>query len=161
MNMIFALQLFLYLVFFTACVKLLVLDNPVRGIFFYPKPIQQRAFEMGLATEEEAKRRKGIFFTVLSLGIAILPVVFIGCWSGISDFRTAFIRAVIFLEVMNWYDGIVIDEVWVRFDRFWVIKGMEDLPHVKGMKFFLTERIIMTVVYIPVAALLAKIAVII
>ncbi|MCM1543213.1 MAG: hypothetical protein NC121_18425 [Blautia sp.] len=157
--MVFGLQIFIYLVFFTACIKLLVLNDPMRGIFFYPKPIQRRAFEMGLATEREAKRRKRIFFTVLVLEIVILPVVFIGCWSGISDFRAAFIRAVIFLEAMNWYDGIVVDEIWVRFDRFWVIKGMEDMSHVKDLKFVLTERLIMTVVYIPVAAIIAKFAV--
>lgn len=51
--MIFVLQLFIYLIFFTACIKLLVLDNPVRGIFFYPKQIQQRVFEMGVTTEED------------------------------------------------------------------------------------------------------------
>lgn len=157
--MIFALQMILYLIFFTAAIKLLVLNDPVRGIFFYPKQIQQKVYEMGLTTIEEAKRRKGIFFTVLVLGILILPVLFIGIWSGISDFRTAWIRAVIFLEVMNWYDGIVVDEIWVRFSKFWVIKGVEDMRHVKTLKFVLTERIIMSVVYIPVAAGIAKIAV--
>ena len=157
--MVFVLQLFIYLFFFTACIKLLVLDNPVRGIFFYPKQIQQRAFEMGLTTEKEAKRRKWIFFTALVLGIAILPVVFIGPWNGIKDFKTAYIQALALLELMNWYDGIVVDKIWVGISKFWVIKGTEDLPHVKSTKFVLIERGIMTVVYIPVAALLAWIAV--
>ncbi|MCM1268351.1 MAG: hypothetical protein NC302_10640 [Bacteroidales bacterium] len=159
--MIFVLQMFLYLLFFTVCIKLLVLDDPLRGIFFYPKPIQQRVYELGLTTKEEAKRRQKIFFTALVLGIAILPIVFIGCWSGISDFKTAFLRAVIFLETMNWYDGIVVDEIWVRFDPFWVIRGMEDLSHVKDWKFVLKERVAMTIVYLPVAAVLAKLAVMI
>lgn len=159
--MIFILQIILYLIFFTASVKLLVLNDPVRGIFFYPKQIQQRVFEMGMTTKEEAKRRKTVFFTVLVLGILILPVVFIGVWSGVSDFRTAFIRAVVFLEVMNWYDGIVVDEIWVRFSRFWVIKGTEDMQHVKKPGFVLAERVIMSAIYIPVAAGLAKLAVMI
>lgn len=159
--MVLILQIILYLTFFTACIKLLVLDNPVRGIFFYPKPIQERVYEMGLTTKEEAKRRKIIFFTALVLGSAILPVVFIGCWSGISDFKTAFVHAVILLEVMNWYDGIVVDKIWVRFSKFWVIKGTEDMDHVKSNKMVLVERVIMSVVYIPAAALLAELAVLI
>ncbi|MDE7192710.1 MAG: hypothetical protein K2O14_01965 [Oscillospiraceae bacterium] len=114
---------------------------------------------MGLTTKEEAKRRKVIFFTILIIGIAVLPVIFIGLWSNISDFKTAFIQAVIFLEAMNLYDGIVVDEIWVRFSKFWIIKGAEDIPHVKKLSFVLAERLIMSAVYIPVAAGLAKLAV--
>ena len=110
-------------------------------------------------TKEEAKRRKVIFFTILVIGIAVLPVIFIGVWSNISDFKTAFIQAVIFLEAMNLYDGIVVDEIWVRFSKFWIIKGAEDISHVKKLPFVLAERFIMSAVYIPVAAGLAKLAV--
>ncbi len=153
-NMLLFLQIIIYLIFFTASIKLLVLNDPVRGIFFYPKQIQQRAFEIGLTTKEEAGRRKGIFFTILFIGIAALPIIFIGIWSGISDFKAAFIQAVIFL-------GIFVDEVWVRFSKFWVIKGIEDIPHVKKLSFVLAERFIMSAVYIPIAAGIAKLAVII
>ena len=132
----------------------------MRGIFFYPKKIRQRVFELGLTTKEEAKRRKVIFFTILVIGIAVLPVIFIGVWSNISDFKTAFIQAVIFLEAMNLYNGIVVDEIWVRFSKFWIIKGAEDISHVKKLPFVLAERLIMSAVYIPVAAGLAKLAVI-
>ena len=157
--MLFAFQILIYLIFFTASIKLLVLNDPVRGIFFYPKEVQRRIFELGLATKEEAKRRKVIFFTILVIGIAVLPVIFIGVWSNISDFKTAFIQAVIFLEAMNLYDGIVVDEIWVRFSKFWIITGAEDISHVKKLPFVLAERLIMSAVYIPVAAGLAKLAV--
>ena len=138
--MLFAFQILIYLIFFTASIKLLVLNDPVRGIFFYPKEVRRRIFELGLTTKEEAKRRKVIFFTILVIGIAVLPVIFIGVWSNISDFKTAFIQAVIFLEAMNLYDGIVVDEIWVRFSKFWIIKGTEDIPHVKKLSFVLAER---------------------
>ncbi|MCM1523875.1 MAG: hypothetical protein NC120_05400 [Ruminococcus sp.] len=159
--MILFIQTVLYLIFFTAAIKLLVLNDPVRGIFFYPKEIQTRVFEMGLTTREEANRRRAIFFTLLVIGGAVIPVIFIGVWSGISDFRTAFIHILVLLEAMNWYDGIFVDEIWVRFSKFWVIKGVEDISPTKKISFALAERLIMTVVYIPAAAGLAKIAVMI
>lgn len=37
-----------------------------------------------------------------------------------------------FLEVMNWYDGFIIDEVWVRFSRFWDIPELEEMDYVQS-----------------------------
>lgn len=116
---------------------------------------------MRLTTKEKSKRRKAVFFSVLIIEIAVLPVIFIGLWSDISDYNTAFIHALILLEAMNWFDGIVVDEIWVRFSKFWVIKGMEDIPHFKKLSFAITERLIMSAVYVPIAAGLAKLAVMI
>ena len=93
------------------------------------------------------------------MGGLVLPVIFIGVWNGTTDFRTAYIQALLFLEIMNWYDGIVVDRIWVKYSKFWIIKGTEDLPHVKSIKFVVIERVIMTLVYIPVAAVVAGIAV--
>ncbi|MCM1578379.1 MAG: hypothetical protein NC078_06240 [Ruminococcus sp.] len=149
------LQVIIYLFAFTAAVKLLVLHDPLRGIFFYPKEIQEYAFEKGLTSREEAKRRRRIFFIFFVLGLALLPIIFVGVWSGITDFKTAFVHTLVLLEVMNWFDGIIIDQVWVRFDKFWEIKGAENMRRTKTLAFMLTERLIMTAVYIPVGALLA------
>ena len=48
-------------------------------------------------------------------------------WDGIW-----YLQAVLFLEVMNWYDGFIIDEIWVRFSKFWVIPGLEDMDYVQS-----------------------------
>lgn len=159
--MLLFVQVIIYLICFTSSIKLLVLNDPVRGIFFYPKEIQRRVFEMKLTTKEKSKRRKAVFFAALIIEIAVLPVIFIGLWSDISDYKTAFIHALILLEAMNWFDGIVVDEIWVRFSKFWIIKGTEDIPHFKKLSFAIGERLIMSVIYVPVAAGLAKLAVMI
>ena len=48
--------------------------------------------------------------------------------------RPAYLQALLFLEVMNWYDGIVIDRLWAGHDRFWIIPGTEDIPFVQTWK---------------------------
>ncbi len=156
--MLLFLQILIYLICFTASIKLLVLNDPVRGIFFYPKEVQQRVFKIGLTTKKKAQMRKAVFFAVLIIEIAVLPVIFIGIWSDISELKTAFIHTLILLEAMNWFDGIVVDEIWVRFSKFWVIKGAEDIPHFKKLSFVIGERLIMSTVYVPIAAGLAKLA---
>lgn len=55
----------------------------------------------------------------------------IGCWNGVRDFKSAYWQAALFLEVMNWYDGIVIDKLWVGHSKFWILPGTEDIPFVQ------------------------------
>lgn len=59
------------------------------------------------------------------------------------------------LEVMNWYDGIVIDKVWVGHSKFWVIPGTEDLPFVLIWKQVLKKRGVLTLIWPVGAALVA------
>jgi hypothetical protein len=159
--MIFCIQVLIYLFFFTASILAVVAKGPLGGLFFYPKNVQQRVLELGLTDDETVQKRKKWFFTVLVIVIVALPVLFIGFWNRVSDFPTAYVQTLILLEIMNWYDGIVIDRLWVGHSKFWVIKGCEDLPYTKSIKFVLIERGIMTLVYLPVAAIIAKIAVLV
>ena len=43
----------------------------------------------------------------------IALVLIIGLWNGVRSFWPAYWQALLFLEVMNWYDGLVIDRFWV------------------------------------------------
>jgi hypothetical protein len=155
----FWIQVLIYLSFFTVAIVAVVAKGPVGGLFFYPKPVQQRVLELGLTDEATVRKRKKWFFTGLVIGIAALPVLLIGLWNRVTDFRTAYVQALILLEIMNWYDGIVIDRLWVGHSKFWVIQGTEDLPYTKSVKTVLIQRGSMTVVYLPVAAIIAEIAV--
>ncbi len=157
----FGIQILIDLIFFTAAIAAAVQNGPVGGLFFYPEPVQKRVLELGLTNAATVRRRKKRFFIALMMGIVALPILFIGLWNRVTDFRTAYWQALILLEVMNWYDGIVIDRLWVGHSKFWVIRGAEDLPYTKSVKIVLIERGIMTLVYLPVAAVIAELAVLV
>ena len=55
------LQLALYCLLFTAMVRFAVRDGAVNGLYFYPKPVQERAFQIGLSSPSEMARKKKCF----------------------------------------------------------------------------------------------------
>ena len=78
-----------------------------------------------------------------------------------SDFKTAYGQALLFLEVMNVYDGIAIDKLWVGCSKFWVIPGLEDLPYVQTWGQMLKKRVKLALVWVAGAALAAGLVVLI
>ena len=88
-------------------------------------------------------------------------LLIIGLWNGIHDFRPAYFQALLFLEVMNWFDGIVIDRLWVGHSKLWVIPGTEDIPFVQTWPQVLKKRGILTAIWIVGAAIVAGIVVLI
>ena len=135
------LQLMLFCALFTLMVKIGVGNNALNGLYFYPKPVQERVYELGLTDRETvAKKRKRFmiaFFAVMTVALILI----------------------IFLEVMNWYDGIVIDRLWVGHSRFWVIPGTEEIPFVQTWPQVLKKRGILTLIWIAGAAVIAGIVV--
>jgi hypothetical protein len=62
---------------------------------------------------------------------------------------------------MNWYDGIVIDKIWVGHSKFWILPGCEDLSFVQTWKQMFKKRIILTLIWVAGAAVVAGIVVLI
>ena len=153
------LQLILFCALFTLMVKIGVGNNALNGLYFYPKPVQKKVYELGLTDRETvAKKRKGfmiVFFAVMAAALILI----IRAWNNIQGFWAAYLQALIFLEVMNWYDGIVIDRLWVGHSRFWVIPGTEEIPFVQTWPQVLKKRGILTLIWIAGAALIAGIVV--
>ena len=155
------IQLILFCLIFTLMVKLAVRDNALNALYFYPKPVQERAFALGLANRAIVKRNRTVFMTAFYLVMLTALILIIGLWNGISDFSTAYFQALLFLEIMNWYDGIVIDKLWVGHSKLWIIKGTEDIPYVQTWSQVMKKRIFLSLIWVAGAAIAAGIVVLI
>ncbi len=153
------IQLILFCGLFTFMVKLGVGNNALNGLYFYPKPVQEKVFELGLTDRDTvAKKRKRFMLPFLLILLTVL-VLIIGLWNGVSTFGTAYWQALLFLEVMNWYDGVVIDRLWVGHSKFWIIPGTEGIPFVQTWPQILKKRGILTLIWIAGAAAVAGLVV--
>ena len=157
--MMILLQLILFCALFTLMVKIAVGNNAVNGLYFYPKSVQEKVFKLGLTDRESVARKRKRFMIPFFLVMLTALVLIIGVWNRASDFKTAYLLSLLFLEVMNWYDGLVIDRLWVGNSRFWIIPGTEEIPFVQTWPQVLKKRGVLTLVWIVGAALVAGIVV--
>ncbi|MBQ5989700.1 MAG: hypothetical protein IJL67_09415 [Oscillospiraceae bacterium] len=153
------LQLFLYCLLFTAMVRYSVIGGAINGLYFYPKAVQERAFEIGLSDRETMKQKRKRFMTAFYIVMLTALVLIIAVWNRVSDFKTAYFLALLFLEVMNIYDGIVIDKLWVGHSKFWILKGTEDIPFVQTWVQVLKKRSFLALIWVVGALIVAGIAV--
>ena len=149
------IQLILYCALFTLMVKTGVGNSALNGLYFYPKPVQEKACEWGLTDRETVSRRRKRFMIAFFAVMAIALILIIRVWNGIHGFGPAYLQSLLFLEVMNWYDGIVIDRLWVGHSTFWVIPGTEDIPFVQTWPEVLKKRGILSLIWIVGAAVVA------
>ena len=156
-----ALQIALYCLLFFLLVKCAVKDSGRNCRYFYPKAYLDEAQRRGIANRE-AEMKKGsrfmAFFCIVML-LALLAIV--ALWNRVSDFGTAGRQTCLFLAVMNWFDGIVIDRLWVGQSRIWRVEGMEGVPYVKPWREVLVRRGMGTAIYLLLAPPIAGIALLI
>ena len=153
------LQLILFCALFTLMVKLAVGGSALNGLYFYPMPVQEKVYALGLTVRETVARKRKRFMILFFLVMLSALVLIIGLWNGVRRFWPAYWQALLFLEVMNWYDGIVIDRLWVGHSRFWIIPGTEEIPFVQTWPQVMKKRGILTLIWIVGAAVVAGIVV--
>lgn len=106
--------------------------------------------------------RKGKrFMTFFCLVIFVVLIAVIAGWNGVKDFKTASFETYLFLVVVNWFDGFVIDLLWVSHSKIWRIEGMEGVPYGKPWRTVYTKRSAATALYLLVAAAVGGIVVLI
>ena len=142
-------------------VKLAVRGGAINGLYFYPKPVQERAIGIGLTDRETVIRKRRRFMTAFYLVMLTALVLIIFVWNEVRGFKTAYLQALLFLEVMNVYDGVMIDKLWVGHSKFWLLAGCEDLPYVQTWAQVLKKRSILALIWVAGAAIVAGLVVLI
>ncbi len=157
--MLLVVQLVLYCGLFTLMVRYAVRGGAIDGLYFYPVPVQERAILLGLTTREEMTKKRKRFMTLFYVVMLLALFFILGLWNCLRTFREAYLQALLFLEVMNWYDGIFIDKVWVGYSSFWALPGTEDLPYVQTWAQVLKKRLFLSLIWVAGAALVAALVV--
>ena len=142
------IELVLYCGVFTLMVRIFAGSSPLDCLYFYPKEYQEKAYERHLADRETVQRNRERFLWIFTSVMCIVLILIIGAVNRVRDYRTAYLQSLLFLEVMNWYDGIVIDRLWVGHDRFWFIEDLKDVPYVQTWSQVLKKRLLLTAVWI-------------
>lgn len=159
--MLLLLQIILCCLLYLALVKCAVRDSGRNCLYFYPDAYLDEAQRRGIADKTEELRKGKRFMTFFCLVIFVVLIAVIAEWNGVKDFKTASFETYLFLMVVNWFDGFVIDLLWVGHSKIWRIEGMEGAPYGKPWRTVYTKRSAATALYLLVAAAVGGIVVLI
>ncbi len=152
-------QLVLYCLLYILLVKCAVRNSGLNCLYFYPKEYIEEAHRRGIADKDAVMKKGKRFMIPFCIIIFAAVVLIVSVWNRAADFKTAYIQSALFLVVVNWFDALFIDRLWVGHSKIWAIPGMEGVPYVKPWKSMLIKRSLATVIYLILALALAGIAV--
>lgn len=154
------LQLILYCLLFLLLVKCLAGNSGRNCLYFYPPAYLDEAERRGILTDRDAVMKKGKQLMGAFCLVMLAALLLILCvWNRVTDFKTAYWQAALFLVVMNWFDGIVLDRLWVAHGKLWAIEGMEGVSYIKPWKTVLVRRAAGTAAYLIIALAIAGLTV--
>ena len=159
--MLLLLQNVLYCLLYASLIKCAVRNDGRNCLYFYPKEYIEEAERRGIADKKTTMKKGKRFMILFCIAIFVALILIISVWNRVTDFQTAYMQAALFLVVVNWFDAIVIDRLWVGHSKIWIIRGMEGIPYVKPWKNILIKRSLATVMYLVLALAVAGIAVLV
>lgn len=80
-------------------VRISVIGGAVNGLYFYPKAVQERAYEIGLTDQETVKRKRKRFMTAFYFVMLTVLLIIIAVWNRVSDFKPPIHRHFSFLKL--------------------------------------------------------------
>lgn len=121
--MLYVLQMALYCLLFVVLVKCAAGNSGLNCLYFYPKAYIDEAQKRGIADKDAVMKKGTRFMVPFCIVMLAALVAILSLWNRVTDFWTAYVQSYLFLVVMNWFDGIVIDRLWVGHGKIWVIEG--------------------------------------
>lgn len=155
------IQIVLFCLLYILMVKFAVKDSGRNCLYFYPQEYLAEAKKRGIADPDAVMKQGKRFMIPFCIILLVALLLILALWNRVTDFKTAYIQAALLLVVVNWFDALVIDRLWVGHSKIWRIEGMEGVPYVKSWKTILVKRILATVVYLVIALAVAGIVVLI
>lgn len=159
--MLLVLQNVLFCLLFISLVKCAARNNGLNCLYFYPKEYIEEAHKRGLADKDATMKKGKRFMIPFCIVMLVVLILIIAVWNHVTDFRTAYLQTVLFLVVMNWFDGIVLDKLWIGHSKIWVIEGMEGVNYTDPWKKILIKRGLATIMYLVLAFAVAGLIVLI
>ncbi len=146
-------EIFVLCAAFIGMIFAFVVKDRLGGIHWYPKMVQREAVVRGLVSEKYiAKRRK----QTQLMGLPIIALIVLGSVfyiNGAHGWWNAAWQIYFMLFVMNLFDAVFVDWIWVRKTTYWVIPELVDLDIGKPLDYLIKERVCAAIVYLPIAAL--------
>ena len=155
--MLIVFEIIGFCILFTVLVRLSAVGGAVNALYFYPKKYQRKAIRIGLSDRQTIKKKKIRFMLPFCIILLSVLIILIGTINKIGDFKNAYLQSLLFLEIMNIYDGIIIDKVWVGYGRLWKIKDMEGVPYIQSWGEMFIKRGILAVIWLILAVIPAGI----
>ena len=127
-------------IFFTIMVFIMSRD-PIKTLYNYPPKIQERVKSLKEYKDLIPTKENKLFTKVMaSIIFLIIICVVLRYINGYTSFKESFGYGFLLWTIVNLYDVIVLDIIWFCNDKYFVLKGTEDMVeeyhnywfHIKG-----------------------------
>ncbi len=125
--MIILIESIILCIVFTVIVYI-ISRNPIKTLYNYPPKIQERIKSQDYYKEEIPKETNKIFAKIIAsiLFLSLLSIL-LKYVNGYETFQDAFLYGFLLWTIVNLYDLVVLDIIWFCHDKYFILKGSEDM----------------------------------
>ncbi len=111
--------------------------DPINVVMSYPKNIRDKVDHLPqYKSHIKSTKQKHILKKILTVILFIIVMVVILITIDKKTFSEAFLYTFALFTVVNLYDLVIIDWIWVPCSKRWIIKGTEEFVAEQNSKFY-------------------------